>query len=127
MSIGSIPTPPPVGEANPPPPATGTNPGGSIDTAVPGSPAPTLEERRVAAMEAHAAAQADTAVAMRDAAAAQRELLTAMNAPPRPMSREALAFEILKAMPEVTGLTDLGLVDLAIKRADAFRQRCPAA
>lgn len=90
-------------------------------------PGPTIEERRVAAMEAHATAQAETAVAMREAAAAQRELLAAMNTPPSPMSREALAFEILKALPEVTGLTDLALVDLAIKRADAFRQRFPAA
>lgn len=90
-------------------------------------PPPTLDERRVAAMEAHAAAQAETAVAMREAAAAQRALLVAMNAPPAPLSRERLAFEILKAMPEVTGLTDLAQVDLAIKRADAFRQRFPAA
>lgn len=100
---------------------------GTEPTPAPPPASATLDERRVAAMEAHAAAQAATAVAMAEAAAAQRALIAAMNAPPAAMSREQLALQILTRMPEVTGLTDLALVDLAIKRADAFRQRLPAA
>ena len=41
------------------------------------------------------------------------------------LRKAELVFEMMKCHPEVTGMTDLGLVDLCVKRVEAFLSRFP--
>jgi len=41
------------------------------------------------------------------------------------LRKAELVFEMMKVHPEVTGVTDLGLVDFCIKRVEAFMTRFP--
>lgn len=62
----------------------------------------------------------------RQAKAAEGALANQTRAVTAADSRRELVWELLKSHPEVTGLTDLALVDLCIKRVDAFLIRFPA-
>lgn len=77
------------------------------------------EAKCAAAGEAQAAATKALAAAQEAYAAAFAQNF---NAKP---TREELAWEFYKAMPQVTGLTDLGAVRLAISAADAFIREFP--
>ena len=86
-------------------------------------------ERKIAAAEAHAAAQQATAEAMAGMIAAQQASAQALLQPAalaKP-TREELVLRALLALPEITGQTDLGMVDLATKKIDAFLIRYPQA
>jgi hypothetical protein len=88
-----------------------------------------LMDARVRALvaEKHAQAQADTAAAMNAAAEASKEAaLTMLQPVPRmPLTRAELAWDALRHMPHITGMTDLQQVDVAVMRADAFLRRFP--
>lgn len=82
-----------------------------------------LDQHRICASYAHGAAQQATAEAMNNAADAQRALIEAMNA--RRTTQE-LVWDLFKAHPHVTGMTDLNVVDNCRKAVDAYLSRFPA-
>lgn len=87
------------------------------------------DQARNLSAEKHAQAQADTATAMNAVAQAQLVAAEAMDKPsPGPAwTRQALTLWCLDRLPELTGLTDLARVDLAMKQADAILSRIPSA
>jgi|GEM_PF-5544821 len=87
-----------------------------------------LRRGQIEATRALAAAQDRTAAAIRDSIAAQNRLADAMSAPPPPWtppSKAQLVHQLLPHMPQVTGLTDLSVVDLAAKAAETYLARVP--
>jgi hypothetical protein len=76
-----------------------------------------------------AQAQQNTADAMNRAVDAQIALTAALNSPaPRSKpTREELVWDALKSLPEVTGLTDLTLTDLAKGKVEDYLKRFPGA
>jgi hypothetical protein len=81
-----------------------------------------MEQYRAVTARMHAQAQADTAVAMDRAAEAQRATVAALNAP---QAYDALVWQAALAHPQVTGMTELNVVDNAVKLVSAFAARRP--
>ncbi len=66
-----------------------------------------------------------TAVA--DAKSSDARLAAALEGRLLKPTREDLIWQAYLRMPEATGMTDLQMVDLAIRKVDAFLSRCPGA
>lgn len=62
-----------------------------------------------------------------EAGASDARLAAAFEALTRKPSREELVWRALMSLPEVTGQTDLQMVDLATRKVDAYLTRFPGA
>ena len=83
-----------------------------------------LEPQKIAACHAQAAAQAGNGDAIRYAADKDGEPRVHRHET-APMKRAQLVQGFVQSMPQVTGLTDLAVVDLADRLVDALLKRYP--
>lgn len=78
---------------------------------------------------ASVAGQAANTAAINRSAQAQEYLLASYNSPMRSAkpTQEQLVWDALRGLPEVTGLSDLNITDLAKKRVEDYLKRFPNA